>query len=239
MVKKIAKCLIADLVIEIPDVGGIAPRCREYLTDNNESADIIIDDQCYRLDRYKKTMPYDTVAYMESAYQFCHQLLNFNGFYLHSSAIEWEGKAYLFSGPSGMGKSTHTRLWQSIYPDARVFNDDKPALRRLDDRWFAYGTPWCGKDGININMKVPLAGICFLRRGQDNAIRRLSPLEASVQIISQTTRRFKSEERLDLLLSHVDKLVREIPVYELYCTPTADAARLSSETMRRGAEVFL
>lgn len=232
-------CRIADLLVEVPEAGGMASRCRDYLINEPISADIII-----RADRYKPDrLPYpdeDMMIYMESCVQFNSQLLNFNGLYLHSSAIEWEGKAYLFSGPSGMGKSTHTRLWQSIYPDARVFNDDKPALRRLDDRWFAYGTPWCGKDGININMKVPLAGICFLRRGQDNAIRRLSHLEASVQIISQTTRRFKSEERLDLLLSHVDKLVREIPVYELYCTPTADAARLSSETMRRGAEeVFL
>lgn len=230
---------IADLLIEVPEAGGMAPRCREYLTNETVNADIVIRADLYKSDRY----PYpneNMMAYIESGGQFCTQLLNYDGLYLHSSAIEWEGKAYLFSGPSGMGKSTHTRLWQSIYPDARVFNDDKPALRRLDDLWFAYGTPWCGKDGININMKVPLAGICFLRRGQDNAIRRLSPLEASVQIISQTTRRFKSEERLDLLLSHVDKLVREIPVYELYCTPTADAARLSSETMRRGAEeVFL
>ena len=214
-------------------------RCREYLTTKNVSADITICADQYQLDKWLNASE-NSAIYMESGAQFYRELLYFDGMVLHSSAIEWEGKAYLFSGPSGMGKSTHTRLWQSIYPDARVFNDDKPALRRLDDRWFAYGTPWCGKDGININMKVPIAGICFLRRGKDNAIRRLSPLEASVQVISQTTRRFKSEERLDLLLSHVDKLVREIPVYELYCTPTADAARLSSETMRRGAEeVFL
>ena len=213
----------------------MAPRCRDYLTEAKGSADIIIRADLYKPERYTR---YDDngVAYMESGFQFCTQLLNHDGLYLHSSAIEWEGKAYLFSGPSGMGKSTHTRLWQSIYPDARVFNDDKPALRCLDDKWFAYGTPWCGKDGININMKVPLAGICFLRRGQENSIRRLSPLEATTRIISQTTRRFKTEERLDLLLKHVEKLVSMIPVYELFCTPEPHAARLSSETMRRGAE---
>jgi energy-coupling factor transporter ATP-binding protein EcfA2 len=176
------------------------------------------------------------VAYMESFVQFSSRLLNYDGLYLHSSAIEWEGKAYLFSGPSGMGKSTHTRLWQSIYPAAQVFNDDKPALRYLDGQWFAYGTPWCGKDGININMKVPLGGICFLRRGEANSIRRLTPLEATMRIVSQTTRKFKTEERLDLLLSHVEKLVAMIPIYELHCLPDADAARLSSETMRRGAK---
>lgn len=232
-------CKIADLTVEIPATGDMVLRCRDYLINESICVDVTICADRFKPNRFAYPNE-NMMTYMESGYQFRSQLLEFDGLCLHSSAIEWEGKAYLFSGPSGMGKSTHTRLWQSMYPDARVFNDDKPALRRLDDRWFAYGTPWCGKDGININMKVPLAGICFLRRGEDNVIRRLSPLEASVQIISQTIRRFKSEERLDLLLSHVDKLVREIPVYELYCTPTADAAHLSSETMRRGAEeVFL
>lgn len=213
----------------------MAPRCRDYHTNEMCDVDIIIRTDLYEQERSRK---YDEElkAYMESGYQFYCQLLDFDGLYLHSSAIERGGRAYLFSGPSGMGKSTHTRLWQSIYPDARVFNDDKPALRRLDGRWFAYGTPWCGKDGININMKVPLGGICFLRRGTANSIRRLSPVEAATRIISQTIRRFKTVERLDLLLKHVDRLVAEIPVYELHCLPDTHAARLSYETMRQGAE---
>ena len=228
-------CKIADLLIEVPEAGGMAPRCRDYLTEEKGSADIVIRTDLYKSNRFSYRDGY-MMAYMESCVQFCSKIINFDGLYLHSSAIEWGGKAYLFSGPSGMGKSTHTRLWQSIYPDVQVFNDDKPALRCLDGRWFAYGTPWCGKDGININMKVPLGGICFLCRGETNSIRRLTPLEAATRIISQTTRRFKTEERLDLLLSHVEKLVSMIPVYELHCLPDADAARLSSDTMRRGAE---
>ena len=225
-------CKIADLLVEVPDAGGMAPRCRNY---ENVSADILICADRYKYDKYP-ALRQDVVAYMESGWQFYRALLNFDGLYLHASAIKRDGRAYLFSGPSGMGKSTHTRLWQSIFPDAQVFNDDKPALRCLDGQWFAYGTPWCGKDGININMKVPLGGICFLRRGTENTIRRLSPMEAATRIISQTTRRFKTVERLDLLLSHIDKLVATIPVYELFCLPDADAARLSYETMRQGAE---
>ena len=228
-------CKIADLLVEVPDAGGMAPRCRDYVTDENVSADILICADRYKYDKYP-ALRQDGVAYMESGWQFYRALLEFDGLYLHASAIELEGRAYLFSGPSGMGKSTHTRLWQSIFPDAQVFNDDKPALRCLDGQWFAYGTPWCGKDGININRKVPLGGICFLRRGEENSIRRLSSVEAATRILSQTTRRFKTVERLDLLLSHIDKLVATIPVYELYCLPDADAARLSYETMRQGAE---
>lgn len=228
-------CRIADLLIEIPEAGGMAPRCRDYQTNESIGADITIRADRYKTDRFVYRDE-NMMAYMESCVQFCSQLLNFGGLYLHSSAIEQGGKAYLFSGPSGMGKSTHTRLWQSLYPDARVFNDDKPALRYLDGRWYAYGTPWCGKDGININMKVPLGGICFLRRGETNSIRQLSELEAASSIIFQTIWRFKTEERLDKMLSCVNKLVRDVPVYELYCRPDTDAALLSSNTMRRGAE---
>ena len=97
----------------------------------------------------------------------------YNGLMLHASAAALGGRAYLFSGPCGRGKSTHTRLWQQTFGEAvQVFNDDKPALRRLDGRWYAYGTPWCGKDGINLNQKWPLGGICFLEKSQENRIRR-------------------------------------------------------------------
>ena len=214
----------------------MAPRCGDFLTNEQGSADIIIRADLYKTEKYPNFDEHG-VAYMESCIQFCRQLIHFNGFYLHSSAVELDGKAYLFSGPCGMGKSTHARLWQQLHGDAaQVFNDDKPALRYLDGQWFAYGTPWCGKDGINQNKKVPLAGICFLRRGQENTIRRLNEMEASTRILSQTMRRFKDVERLDLLLSHVDRLVKEVPVYELYNKPELDAARLSYETMRQGSK---
>ena len=136
-----------------------------------------------------------------------------------------------------MGKSTHTKLWQQLFGEnAKVFNDDKPALRRVEDHWYAYGTPWCGKDGININTKVPVAGICFLQRGEENKIRRLSKKEATFFIISQTMRWFKKEQNLDLMLNCVNRLVAEIPIYELFNKPEISAAQLSYETMRRGAE---
>lgn len=230
------RCYIADLNLEIPATEGMSSRCREYLTDEPVSADITICADRYNLTKWPR-LSYDDAVYMASGGQFYRQLLNFNGLMLHSSAVELDGKAYLFSGPSGMGKSTHTRLWQQLFGEqAKVFNDDKPALRRLEDRWYAYGTPWCGKDGININMKVPIAGICFLRRGQENSIRRLTEKEAMAYVISQTMRRFKDVNNLDLMLSLVEKLVSEIPIYEFFNKPELEAARMSYETMRCGAE---
>ncbi len=161
---------------------------------------------------------------------------HYNGLMLHASAAALGGRAYLFSGPCGRGKSTHTHLWQQTFGEAvQVFNDDKPALRRLDGRWYAYGTPWCGKDGINLNQKWPLGGICFLEKSQENRIRRLPAAEALPLILAQTTYRLQPHS-MELLLASLDSLLREIPVFLLENRPEEAAARLSFETMRRAEE---
>lgn len=228
-------CKIADLIVEIPEAGGLPPRCRAYLTEP-ATPDIIIREERYRPEK-RRNFTAEEHAYMESGCIFYSDLLSFDGMILHSSAIEYEGRAYLFSGPSGVGKSTHTRLWQQTFGDAvQVFNDDKPALRYLDGQWFAYGTPWCGKDGINQNKKVPLAGICFLKQGPQNRIRRMEAKEAIGYILCQSLRNIQSEVRMDLLLGLVDKLVRMIPIYEMENNAQPECAHLSFETMRDSAE---
>lgn len=228
-------CRIAELLTEVPATGGMPSRCREYLESVESIPEIFIREDRYRSENWPG-QDANLVSYMESGAQFHWALLWFNGLVLHASAVALEGRAYLFSGPCGRGKSTHTRLWQSAFGErAQVFNDDKPALRRLDGRWYAYGTPWCGKDGINLNQKWPLGGICFLEQAQENRIRRLSAAEALPLILAQTTYHLQPQS-MELLLTSLDKLLREIPVFLLENRPEEAAARLSFETMRRAAE---
>lgn len=227
-------CQIAELTVEIPKAGGMPPRCRDYLTDRCDVADIVIRETDYEPHRWPGRS-YEDFCYLESGDLFYLHLLRFGGMMLHASAVEYQGKAYLFSGPCGVGKSTHTRLWQQTFGEAvQVFNDDKPALRLVDGQWYAYGTPWCGKDGINQNKKVPLAGICFLKQARQNSIRKLSAQEAIPLLMTQTRSKFRLASNLELLLSHLDKLIRMIPIYELENVADADAARLSRDTMCNG-----
>lgn len=230
-------CKIAELLVDVPESGGMQQRCQKYAFDADRSVDIQITEEKYRPENCAG-LSYNDMCYMESGAQFHLQLMRYGGIMLHASAVAMDGKAYLFSGPCGTGKSTHTRIWQQTFgaENALVFNDDKPALRRLDGKWYAYGTPWCGKDGINENMRVPLAGICFLKQAKENTIIRLTKKEAVYRVFSQTLHRFYKEENLDLMLAHVDKLVREIPVFELHNRPEPEAARLSYETMRQAAQ---
>ena len=223
-------CKIADLYVEIPEAGGMSPRCRDYLVSEDIAPDIIIKEENYSLDRWPGLNP-DLLAYMDSGQIFYTYLLKYDGMMLHASALELGGGAYLFSGPSGVGKSTHTTLWQKEFPSARLFNDDKPALRKIDGVWYAYGTPWSGKHGININMRVPLRGICFLRQGDENRIRRLSKLEAASAVMSQTIHGFTHVGGLDCLVNILNQLVEDIPIYELTNRPEPAAAHLSHSTM--------
>ncbi len=226
-------CKIADLTVDVPSAGGLSPRFTEYLYEFRGQTDIRIDAAQYRHAKYPNASA-ELIAYIESGMQFHREILRFDGMMLHSSAVALGGWAYLFSGPCGEGKSTHAKLWKEVFgSEAVIINDDKPTLRRLDGRWFAYGTPWCGKDGINVNRKVPLGGICFLKQGTETRIRRLENPESTANVILQTMHRFKDEENLTRMLSHVDKLVREIPMFELENQPVPDAARLSFETMHR------
>lgn len=233
-------CRVANLYVEVPAVGGMDSRCKDYICEESHIPDIVINADKYRLKAYSETLSEETVVYLESGWQFYIGLIDYDGLMLHASAVELDGKAYLFSGPCGMGKSTHTGLWRQIFGEkAQIFNDDKPALRREDGRWYAYGTPWCGKDGINQNKRVPLAGICFLKRGQENVIRRLGEKDAIGHVLYQTLRRFGTVERLEPLLDSLGRLVREIPVYEMENLPKEAAARLSYETMSRAAKEMI
>ena len=225
---------VADLFVEGSEEGGIAPLLEKYKTAEKRKADVIIDASLYRAQSRELLSPFNC-AYVESSAQFSYWLLRFSGMMLHASAIELDGRAYLFSGPSGVGKSTHTHLWKDEFPSSVVFNDDKPALRLIDGRWFAYGTPWSGKNHVNVNMRVPLAGICFLKQGAENSIRRLSATEAVPRLINQTMRLFKQESELDLMLRAVECLAKSIPIYELSALPNGEAARLTHDTMSQSA----
>lgn len=203
---------------------------------NDMSADITISvskerlDNCAKKQRGTDYMP--EYEYVLAGGDFYFNLLRFNGMMLHSSAVVADGYAYLFSADSGVGKSTHTSLWLKLLGDrAYILNDDKPAVRVVDNKVFAYGTPFSGKNDINENKCVPLGAICFIERAKENSIRKLTPSEAIPLILAQTQRK-PDREIMEKLLSVLDMVLSRVNVYKLCCNMDVSAAELSFNTMK-------
>ena len=150
---------------------------------------------------------------------------------LHSSAVEYDGKAYLFSAPSGTGKSTHTSIWVKHFKTARIINDDKPALRFFDGKLYACGSPWSGKTDQNINVCVPVGGICFLSRDKENHIEKADDSFALKNLLEQTVRP-TNERAMDAVLLFVDKIIQTTGVYKLGCNMELNAAQVSYDGMK-------
>ena len=163
--------------------------------------------------------------------EFYNVLPLFKGMLLHSSAVVYEGQGYLFSAPSGTGKSTHTQLWLKQFEGAYILNDDKPAIMVTDKGIYVYGTPFSGKTDWNVNTGVPLKGICALERGEKNEIFRMDPDEALFRILNQTVRPAE-EEHMDKMLEVLDKVITEVPVYKLFCNMDPEAALVSYNGMK-------
>ena len=119
------------------------------------------------------------------------------GFLLHSASVICEGRAYLFSGVSGAGKTTITRL---APPDITLLTDEVSYVRPCATGYSAFGTPFAGelaKPGENIS--APISALFFLEKGAENRIEELQPAD-SVQRLMRNILFFAEDSRLPAIL---------------------------------------
>jgi len=222
--------VIAGLAVDMEVSGRTKQQAAAYAAPVKGPADITLRCDVRRvLELNPGLTDPDVAEYLATGAIFARHLLNHKGSFLHSSAVVLDGKAYLFSAPSGTGKSTHTEKWVRLF-GARYLNDDKPALRLVDGTWMAYGTPWSGKNDLSVNLGAPLGGIAVLRRGEENTIEPLEPAKALPYIMSQSSFRLPKDE-MEAQLALMDRLLREVPVWLLHCRNDDEAAILSHATM--------
>ena len=144
----------------------------------------------------------------------------------HGAAIEYGGKAYLFTGPSGIGKTTHISLWRQYFGErVRIINGDKPILRIKDGKIVVYGTPYAGKEGWQCNASAPLGGVCFLSRGRENAVSALSPERAFTQFYQQTYKPYGAAAMMKTV--EILRILSTVPCFSLACDISEEAAKAS------------
>ncbi|MBE6983162.1 MAG: hypothetical protein E7435_02610 [Ruminococcaceae bacterium] len=226
-----ARYRIADLTVQMDVSERTKQQAKPYLIQQDGPVDSCLSLDCQRfLERYPQLKDLDTAQYIGTGAVFAAEVLAFYGFQFHASAVMLEGKVYLFSAPPGTGKSTHTGKWRRLF-GAEIINDDKPVLRRMNGSWTVYGTPWSGKHDLSNPVSVPLGGIAFVKRGEQNRIYRISPAEAVPAMISQCIR-FGHRDCMSRQLELIDLLLREAAVWQLFCRNDDEAAIVSCEAMK-------
>ena len=148
----------------------------------------------------------------------------------HSSVTVREGKAYMFLGHSGTGKSTHSRQWLTAFEDAWLLNDDNPAVRLMENgEVWVYGTPWSGKTPCYKNEKAPVQALVQLAQAPENKMARLRMTQAYPYILASVSGLKVLPQMMDRLYESIAKLLEITPVYRLECLPEPSAARLCAQ----------
>lgn len=142
---------------------------------------------------------------------------------LHSASILYRDKAWLFSGHSGMGKSTHTALWHELF-QVPYLNGDLNLITFHHEQPVVHGIPWCGTSGICTTKTYPLGGIILLNRGQTDYLKELPPEEKTLKVMQRLISPTWTPAQLQQNLTFSQQLTDTVPVYQLFCTKEPSAA---------------
>lgn len=156
--------------------------------------------------------------------QICNVVLEkFDGFFFHSSSLFLDGKAFLFTAKSGVGKSTQTALWCKHFGNrVTMINDDKPIVRRINGKFYVFGTPWMGKSDIGNNISAQVDTVYVLLRSAVNSAEKVKTGKVFKQIFEATVipqDRVKMSKLLELL----DDFLSHIKLIELKCNMSDNA----------------
>lgn len=220
--------------------------CRDYLAEFDTPdvrISVLFEDILAERDKYRRDCRKNGTAeknltpnYFETLALYrkiCDALIPHGVMLFHGSALAVDGECFIFTAKSGVGKSTHARLYRELFGErVEVVNDDKPLIRLAGNVAYAYGTPWNGKHKLSSNIRRPIRAICLISRADENNIREVSKKDALAEIFSQTHKP-RDGELLGKTVALVDALCDRARLYRLECNTEPDAARISYEAMRR------
>ena len=159
-------------------------------------------------------------------------LVRKNRLCFHAACVQTPLGGILFSGPSGIGKSTQAELWCQ-YRDAKQINGDRPILSKAEKGWLAWGSPYAGSSRCHINENCPVAAIVMLRQATQCRFRRLDSGEAFRAVWSGLTMHSWDEHFVEKACDLALELIDTVPVFEFACTPDEAAVDYLEGELRK------
>ncbi len=203
-----------------------------------QTPDITITISPEDIEKEKALYPENSLSHLEVVVvmrKLTRAILPFKVFLMHSVALKYQNRAYLFAGKSGAGKSTHTELWQKFIPQTEIINDDKPLIRLEEDGFYVWGTPWLGKESRGKNDSAKIHAVCFIEQSKDISITPLSPQAVLSRIFNQVE--YIKEPALNtILIELIDEFIKSVPFYLLKCDISKKSVDIAFNTITREAK---
>lgn len=158
------------------------------------------------------------------------RLCFFHTILLHGAFVDWKGTGLVFTGPSGVGKTTQAKLWKR-YTAADIVNGDKVFLRVFKGMVYACGSPWHGSSPYCLNQEAPVAAVVVLRQSTQNRIYRLTTNECTRLFMPHVFLPHWDKACLEAALETFDMILSQTPVYLLDCRPDCDSVQLVKQTV--------
>lgn len=149
---------------------------------------------------------------------------------VHSAMISYKGKALLFLGPSGVGKTTQAELWNR-FMGATIVNGDMNFIQEIDDKYFGWGTPWHGSSVYCKNMCIPVHALIIVKQDKKALVRHLEGEEKVQKVLANIIFPTWYDNGMDMCLNILDHILTFIPVFELSCQPNQEAVNILEKTI--------
>jgi len=189
---------------------------------------LVIHDAGARAEFYTRPQmkPYTVLFHLNMALmiQYTYASSGHSALLIHSSVIEHDGKANMFLGESGTGKSTHSRLWLENIHGTVLLNDDNPVLTMENGTPCVYGSPWSGKTPCYINKKLPVRTIVSLKQAPHNKAARVRGIDAFISILTSASAIHWDDRIEEDITDTASYIADAVPCWRLECLPDADAA---------------
>ena len=157
---------------------------------------------------------------------FAFATAEMNTLLVHASVIRNGGYGYLFTAPSGTGKSTHTHLWYKHIAGSDLMNDDNPVVRMKDGRCIVYGSPWSGKTPCYRNISAPVGAITRIEQAPVNEIERMQPIAAFAMMLPAVSSMKWDRRVYNVICDCIAALLPTTRIFLLRCRPDEEAARI-------------
>lgn len=202
------------------DRGALA--CTWYTADCREMVCAVNEINCQ--------VPQDTEGQLLRMLPMREILLHFGTLFLHAAQIAYQGRGILFTAPSGTGKSTQAKLWRQ-YQGAEIICNDRTLVRNVDGVWRTYGYPLDGSEPVKSSAVHRLGAVVLLEQGGENTVIRLRPSKALPRLMEQLVLDCWNSDARTAALELLIKLMEQIPVYLLCCTPDERAVETLKEQL--------